>query len=169
MAFTAILGAVTVGTGIAGIVAQNNSANAQKQANALSQQQADLSAAREQRNAIRQTRIAAAEAEQNSETQGVSQSSSAQGGRESIQSQGDSNISFLDQTHTISNLESQKLGDAQAFANQAQEFAAISKVASSIFGEVPTIKQAASSIFGGGSGGGVPAGGGASGGTGVGA
>ena len=91
------------GLAVAGAGAYTANKNAKKQvaaqneALAYQQKQNDLTAARQRRDAIRQARIARANATNSAATQGVLDSSGSIGGVGSISSQLKDNISFLDQ------------------------------------------------------------------------
>lgn len=117
------VGALAVGVGVAA-VGTIESANAQKkQAQALQaqndifRQQQQLQGDRQRTDAIRTGREALAQAQQNSENQGVSTSSSAAGGQGSIVSQMMSNVSFLDSYNHMTDL-------AEQFGAQAEHYKA---------------------------------------------
>lgn len=93
---------------------------AQNEALAYQQKQNDLTAARQRRDAIRQARIARANATNSAATQGVLDSSGSIGGVGSISSQLKDNISFLDQWNQYSDLGSQALGRANVYGQRAQ-------------------------------------------------
>lgn len=146
------LATAVVGTGVsiyssqkaAGAYAQ--SAAAQREANRFQRQQADLQAARQKRDAIRQSRIAQASVQQSAENQGVSGSSAAIGGQASIQSQLNSNLSFLDQYSSLSDAASDALGRASVYQSKGNQFTAnaqsagaISSLAFQVFGAAGTL------------------------------
>ncbi len=132
------VGAIATGFSIysaqkaAGAYAQG--AAAQREANKFQRQQADLQAARQKRDSIRQTRIAMASVQQGAENQGVSGSSAAIGGQGSIQSQGTSNLSFLDQYNQLSDAASEALGKASIFQSKGNQYSADAQSGSAIAG-----------------------------------
>jgi hypothetical protein len=91
-----------------------------KKANKAQQQQVNLQAARQRRDAIRAARLANAQAVVTAENQGASTSSSAVGGQSSITSQLNSNLSFLDQYGTLSDQASAALGKAQTWEHRSK-------------------------------------------------
>lgn len=106
--------------------AQKDAAKAAAQANEIQRKQLDLQAARQRRDAIREGRIAAAQATVSGEAQGVADSSSSQGGIGSITSQVNSNVSFLDAYNQMSDqamyfmgVSNQKKADADRYAGLA--------------------------------------------------
>lgn len=126
------VGALAVGVGVAA-VGTIESANAQKKAahalqdqNAILRQQTQLQGLRQRTDAIRAGREALATAQQNSENQGVANSSSAQGGQSSILSQMISNVSFLDSYNHMTDLAEQYGATAEKYKAQADMWGTIS-------------------------------------------
>lgn len=128
-----------VGVGVAGVGAYKANQNAKKAAAAqreaaeLDRKRMTLQNARERRDAIRASRLAFAQAQQNAENQGASASSASQGGLGSIQSQLSSNISFLDRFSTLSDMASQQLGRAQIYQQRASTAQAVSNLGMAVF------------------------------------
>lgn len=116
-------------------------AKANQQAATLDRQRMNLQSARERRDAIRQARLAAAQATMSAETQGVSGSSGAQGGVGSIQSQLNSNLSFLDRYNTLTDMASQQIGYANKFEQKARTGQAVSQLAQTVFNNTPTLSE----------------------------
>lgn len=138
--------AAVVGTGYS-IYAGERANSQAKKATKLQQQQADLSAARQKRDSVRQARMAYAQAQAAAENQGVSGSSSAQGGQASIVSQLNDNLSFLDQYGFISDQASKALGKAQSWRASAQMGGAIAGFGGTVFANAPQIEQTFNRIF----------------------
>lgn len=82
--------------GGASVLQQQQAAKSQRRAQASQREMANARAAKERRSAIRDARIAYASAQNRAELGGVAESSGAIGGQGSIQTQGNSNIHFLD-------------------------------------------------------------------------
>lgn len=99
--------------------------------------QNDLQAARQRRDAVRQSRIAYAVAQQNAENQGAAGTSASAGGLGSIRTQLGETLSFLDEYNFYSGQASAALGRAADFevkANNADRSSATwGKVASTAF------------------------------------
>jgi len=108
---------------------QGKSVRAQNVAMEAQQQQADLQAARQRRDAIRTARVAAARATNAAATQGAFGSSGSLGGLASIQSQLGSNLSFLDTYNKLSDVATESLGKANKYRVQAEGASAISQLA----------------------------------------
>lgn len=121
--------AATIGSTAGSIYSSQQSVKQQKRANALQKQQQDLEQARAKRDAIRSARIAKAQAASGAEVQGVASSSAALGGQGSIQSQGNFNLSFLDQSQQLSDQASIALGKAATAQGNAQTFESIGSLA----------------------------------------
>lgn len=109
------LATAAVGT-VKTISAQNKMARAQKQQYAYERQIQQNRSVRERRDAIRAARMASATLVQNSENTGGSLTSAALGSMGSIQSQLNSNLSFLDTQTSLA----QRAGDAGSTARAAQ-------------------------------------------------
>jgi hypothetical protein len=125
-------GAAVVGT-VKTIEAQNRAARAQKQQFAYERQINQNRTMRERRDAIRAARLAGASLVQNSVNSGAQESSAALGGLGSIQSQLNSNLSFLD---TQGRLADRASAASQAAANakqSAQKWGAISDLGMAVF------------------------------------
>jgi len=140
------IGTAAVATGVS-IYEGQQAASAQKKALEFQQQQADLSAARQQRDAIRQARIANAQANANAERQGVGLSSAAQGGGSSIISQLSSNLSFLDQYNYFSDQASKELGKAVSYRANQELFGQVAGAAEKVAYNAGPISDAAKKVF----------------------
>lgn len=140
-----LLGGVAVAGTAASYDAQQKSAKAQRQANDLQQRQAELTAARNRREAIRAARVAQARSAVVAEGQGAALTSSASGAAGAIVSQTNSNLSFLDQYGNISDQIASTIGKAQKFDAQANTYGAIANLAVSAssfdFGGKPKTTQ----------------------------
>lgn len=101
----------------------------QQQAADAQRKQANLQAARERRDAVRQARIAMAATSQNAANQGASTSSAFQGGYGSIQSQLGSNLSFLDQFNKFGTQAAEAIGNANQAAFNSQIAGGIASLA----------------------------------------
>jgi hypothetical protein len=107
------LAIAAVGTA-ASLANQKKALKETKKANKFERQRAELTSARQKTQAIRETRVAQANSVQAAENQGVSNSSTAQGGQGSIISQMNSNLSFLDQYGFLGDQASKHMGKAQS-------------------------------------------------------
>ena len=112
-----------------GLYYQNKAANEQKKYYKSQQKQGELQQALARRDEIRKARLARATAAISAEGQGVADSSGAQGGQGSIVSQGNSNLSFLDQMGRLSDQGSRALGRATTFGNYSQIFSGVANLA----------------------------------------
>lgn len=133
----ALAGAAVVGSAalVGGSLYMQNQANRQQQRAAQFQRrQADLQAARQRRDTVRQNRMAQSQAVLTANTQGVSRSSGAMGGQDSIASQGYSNLSFMDTQNTLSDQASKAIGKAQNATNAANMFSGLANLAMSFYG-----------------------------------
>ena len=108
---------------------QRRAVSAQNEANRIQQEQANLQSARQQRDAIRQARLARARATNAAATQGALGSSGSLGGLASIQSQLGSNLSFLDTYNQLSDQATTQLGRANMFNQRAQTASTVSQLA----------------------------------------
>lgn len=108
---------------------QRRAISAQNAANRAQQEQANLQFARQQRDAIRQARIARASATNAAATQGALGSSGSMGGLASIQAQLGSNLSFLDAYNKFSDQATTELGRANVFRQRADTAAAVTNLA----------------------------------------
>lgn len=104
---------------------QSQAAKSQKASVDIQRQQADLQAARQRRDVVRQSRIAQANAQQSAENQGVASSSSAIGGQESIVSQTTSNLSFLDKYNAFTDAAQTAMGKVILHTSHAQSAQAV--------------------------------------------
>lgn len=134
---------------IGGIFSFGARKKAKKYANraaAVERQQAQLEAAVQRRDLVRQSRIARAQAVAASASEsGGLQSSAPQGAIGSVGSQTISNLSYFDRQVGMGN-------EAQAYRQKAGKYASRAE-------NISTITGLASSVFGGGFGGGAPTGG----------
>lgn len=105
----------------------------QEAANEAQRKQADLSRARQNRDAIRQARMAYGAAQASAETQGVGDSSASQGGLGSIQTQLGSELSFLDQFTGLSDQASISLGRAAKFQSKANTAKDVGRLGMTVF------------------------------------
>lgn len=124
----ALLALSAVSTGVS-IYKGQQAASQQRKAADLARRQSDLQAARQRRDAVRQTRMAAAQATQNAVNQGAERTSASLGGIGSIVSQGQGNISFLDQFNSFTDGINQRNSKAAKLAGQAQMFGDIANLA----------------------------------------
>lgn len=132
---TLALLAANVVIGGAGVYSSNQNqrraVSAQNAANRAQQEQANLQFARQQRDAIRQARLARARATNAAATQGALGSSGSMGGLASIQAQLGSNLSFLDTYNKFSDQATTQLGRANVFNQRAQTANAVTNLAMS--------------------------------------
>ena len=136
----ALLATAAVATG-ASIYSSQEAAGAQRQAAKLQQQQMDLQAARQSRSVVQQARVAQANATQNANNQGASNSSAYQGGTGSIQSQMGGNLSFLDQYNSLSDQSSHELGKASQFAAESNTWGAVAGLSETAYANAPRINR----------------------------
>lgn len=141
----AALTITAVGTATS-ISSGRRAAAAQREATAFQQKQANLQNARTQRDTIRQARMAWAQAQQAAENQGVSGSSSSQGGLGSIASQLNDNLSFLDQYGFYSDQASRALGRANKASASADMWGSIANTGMTVFNNSDRIRN----VFSGG-------------------
>lgn len=135
--FFAIASAIFGG---ASVIQGQKAAKSARRARASEAQRTNLMAARERRQAIRDQRLAFATAENNAALGGVSDSSGAQGGQGSIISQGNANLSFLDQQLALTNQANKWLDKSAQQATSADMWQGFSKLAASganFFGGAP--------------------------------
>lgn len=128
------LGAVAVGTAVQ-IQQGRKAAKATAAASALDRQRMNLQSARERREAIKATRAANAQIQQGAENQGAAYTSAAAGGQGSVASQGASNLSFLDQYTTLSDMASIQLGRANRAQSNAATGGAVADLGWAVFGQ----------------------------------
>lgn len=132
-------GAAVVGAGAA-VVGTVNTAKAQKKANKAAKQQyayerqiQQNNAVRQRRDAIRAGRMASANVLQTSVNTGGDSSSAALGSLGSIQSQLDSNLSFLDTQNTLATKAGDQSEIARAANANAQKWSGITQLGMAIF------------------------------------
>lgn len=142
----ALATAIAIGaTAIAGVSAYNqnryarSAARAQREASVFQQKQANLQNARAKRDAVRSARLSYAQAQNAAATQGVSDSSSSQGGLASITSQVGDNVSFLDQYGFYSDQAGKALGRANMQATNANTWQAVGNLAMNVAGNASSI------------------------------
>jgi hypothetical protein len=117
------VGALAVGTAVAGVgmleqaSAARSAARATQAQTAIMRQQTQLQGLRQRMDAIRTGRQALAQVQQTAENQGVSASSPAQGGQGSIVTQMMGNVSFLDAYNKMTDL-------AEGYADKAARYEA---------------------------------------------
>ncbi len=145
----ALLAVAAVGVG-ASVYEQAKANSASNAALKFQEQQANLQASLQQRQAIRTSRIAYANSQQEAANQGVGDSSASQGGLGSIQSQLNSNLSFLDQYNRLSDAAGKKIGEANTDRMWAGAFSEIGNFAGSLYGHEGQIKSDFAQLFGGG-------------------
>lgn len=119
----------------------------QNEALQYQQKQNNLAAARQKRDAIRQARIARAQATNAGASQDVLNASSTQGGVGSIGSQLSGELSFLDQWNQWSDQASKALGRANVYAQRAQTAGEISKLGMGAFNNADYLSNSAKKIF----------------------
>ena len=132
-----IIAAVGVGVAAVGTVAsiknQKKMLKEQQKATRFERQKNQLQNTRQKIEAVRQTRLALGQATQNAENQGVAFSSSAQGGQGSIVSQGNANLSFLDQYGFLTDQAQDALGRAATYQSNASMWSSVAGLGSSMF------------------------------------
>lgn len=112
----------------------NRASQQQRRMAEFQRRQADLQAARQRRDEIRKNRLAQSQQLVTSHAQGVSRSSGAMGGLDSIRSQGYSGLSFLDTMNTLSDQASKAYGKSIKNSNYANMFGGIANLAMSFAG-----------------------------------
>tara|TARA_R100000951_G_C2626589_1_gene176212 strand:- start:358 stop:876 length:519 start_codon:yes stop_codon:yes gene_type:complete len=134
MAIVAAVGAVvSAGATVVSAGHQKKAAKAQQRAADLEQRRQKLARARERSRGIREARIAAAQATQAGANQGVSGSSGVAGGVGSIISQGNANISFLDESGRLADQASEQLGKARSYTVRANNASAVAALGAQAF------------------------------------
>lgn len=127
--------AMVVGTA-ASIKNQKKSVRLQREAQRFERQKNQLQEARQRTNMIKESRAARANVTQSAENQGVADTSAAQGGQGSIQSQVSSNLSFLDQYGMLSDQASSKMNSAMGAQGNASMWGAIAGAGGQVFSAV---------------------------------
>lgn len=145
--FTLALVAVSAGGTYVSNRNQRRAVSAQNEANRIQQEQANLQSARQQRDAIRQARIARANATNAAATQGALGSSGSLGGLASIQSQLGSNLSFLDTYNKFSDQATTQLGRANKFQARAAAAESVSRLALSAVPYADQVSTSFNKIF----------------------
>ena len=146
-AVAAVAGAGAAGYGtVKSIKAQKKAAAAQQQEFKYQRQIDNYKAARERTQAIRSARLSRGTALQAATTQGAGggQTSASLGGLGSIDSQLQSNLSFLDTNNKLSDLASEAAGRAAKYGAAAQVFGDVASLGVQVFnaaGGVPAIKK----------------------------
>lgn len=108
--------------------AQRKSAAEAQKSNRIQRQQMQLEQAREKRETIRAARIARGRAINAAASQGVMDSSGAQGGVSSIGSQLNYNLSFLDQQGRMADQASAALGRARMYESRANTYSSLANL-----------------------------------------
>lgn len=142
----AALATSAVSTGVS-VYQGQKAASQQKKAAKIEKQKNDLADARSRSDAIRQARIAYASAASNAEAQGVANSSSAQGGQGSIQTQLGMNLSFLDETATLNDQASQALGKAASLKASSAMWGDVAGFSMSVFSNAEPISKRINAVF----------------------
>lgn len=115
--FLAVAAIASVGSAVEGAAASRKARSAQN----IQKEQQNYQAARDRRQAIRNMRMAYATAQQNQENQGVF----SPGGLDSIHSQGNANLHFLDQNLAYANTAGSYLDKAASHAGKASMFSSV--------------------------------------------
>lgn len=145
----AVIGAGLAVGGTAYSVSQQRKAEkAQRRAGQLNKQRQQMQDALARRETIREARIARARSVQAAANQGVSSSSAAQGGAGSIISQGNVNLSFLDQQAMSRDQAGNYIGQAQRYTYRAQTGQSVAGLGASLFSNSDAIANRVNSIFG---------------------
>lgn len=132
------IGAVAIGTAVAGVgmlesaSATKKAAKATQEQTAIQRQQAQLQGMRQRMDAIRTGRQALAQVQQNAENQGVSTSSNALGGQSSIISQMMGNVSFLDSYNNMTDKAQIAADRAAKYQSKANMWGAIENFGSTV-------------------------------------
>lgn len=136
------LAAVAIGTAVSAYGAIEQGNNQKKMARAQQQQQ-QLQAARERTQQVREARIKMAQIQSTAESQGAGGSSGAIGGAESVVSQANTNLTYINNQEELGN----KISDAQQGIINAQGIQAVGSGISKIGGTVFDNKDEIASIF----------------------
>ena len=131
-----------------GAKSAKRAAKAGEEANTLTVRAQNLRSARQRRELVREARIARAEAENAGVVQGVANSSVAQGGLGALETQFQSNLSFLDNQSLITDQTSAALGRQRKYQAKAARSRAIWNFGAKLVGE--GIKAVATGGAGGG-------------------
>lgn len=115
----------------AGAVESSKAARSQRRAQQAQREQQNMRAAMERRQAIRQSRIAYAQALQNAENQGVENP----GGLGSIQTQGNVNLSFINNQMDAANMAGRWLDKASKQESAARMWGSLAEMSSFAMGQ----------------------------------
>lgn len=133
--FTAIAVAAVAASAYVGYKsykAQKAAAGAQRKAQAAEQRRADIQNARERRFAVRNARVARASIEAQAAGTGLVGSSSVAAAMSNVTGRTNENLSFLDQTASLSTQASNANIAASKYASDANKWAAIGDFTSSV-------------------------------------
>lgn len=137
MPVAAVAAAVGAAATVVGTVSSIKNAKKARKAQAqqfkFERQLAQNRAVRERRDAIRAARLAAGQVTSSAANQGATDSSAFIGGLGSIQSQLNSNLSFLDTNQKLADQAGNAASRANAFLSKAQTGAAISELGMTVF------------------------------------
>lgn len=135
-AIAAVVGAVGAAVGAIGSIEnQKKQAKFAQEAARIERDTNNYQAARERRQAIRESRIAYAQQVNQAETAGVATSSGALGGQASFISQTRDNVSFLDRYGALKDASAKAQSNANAAAARAGTFGAIGSLGLQVFGK----------------------------------
>lgn len=140
----AALATTAAATGVS-LYEGNQQAHLQEKAINDQEAQNNLRAAQQQRDLIRQARVAYGSAQQNAENQGSANSSASQGGLGSIQSQIGEQVSFLDQYQQLGNAATGDLLGARRDQVIGQDAQGVASIANTVTGNAGRISK----FFGG--------------------
>lgn len=129
----AALAVAAVGTAKT-ISSQNKMAKAQKQQYAYERQIQTNKSVRERRDAIRAARMTSGALVQAGENQGAANTSAALGGLGSIESQLNSNLSFLDTNTSLAGRAGEAAGRARTAQTAASNWGAVTQLGMTVFG-----------------------------------
>lgn len=138
-----LLGIAAVGA-VGAAYNTNKAAKQQGRMNEIQRRQADLNAARQRRDTVRSNRLARSQAVNTAESQGVSRSSGARGGQDSIISQGYSNLGFMDIMSSLSDQASVAAGKGIRASNRASIFGGLSQLAMTFY--TPPVRAASDMV-----------------------
>src|ERR1043165_1759524 len=127
------LGAIAIGSTALSISAANKQRKAQQKQFAYERQIQQNRSARERIQAVRAARLATANITQAAESRGAATSSGFLGGLGSIQSQLNTNLSFLDSQQRLSDAASIQAGRAANFAAQSAIWGGVANVSKEVF------------------------------------
>ncbi len=139
-------GVAAIGTGYS-IYSGERANKQQKKAYNAETKRANLQEARQKRDAVRQARLSYANAQAAAENQGVSTSSSAQGGQGSIVSQLRDTTSFLDQYGFYSDQASNALGKARSYETASRTASEVAGLGATLFANSANITDTFNKVF----------------------